>query len=139
MVPRVVVVKKSSAWWKVLLGFLGGFILGIGTVAGIVAGVGAGMKTKDIISLTGADADKILTSKYQEMTILDIVLEAVGGNIKIQTLGDIAEITPLIDSYVEEISTQLNELGTSLTNEEIYTCPFSEIPDHLIESVKQVE
>ena len=140
MGPRVIVEKKSGGtWWKVLLGFLGGTIFGIGAVFGGVAAAGTMVKTKDLISLTGADANQILTAPYQEKTILEIVLDATGGKIKVNTLGDIAEITPLIDEYVTNVSTQLNALGTELTKEQIYSWPISELAEHLIDSVEQIE
>ena len=137
--PRIIMQKKSGAWWKVLLGFLGGFVVGVGGVVGGVAAAGAYFKSGEIISLTGQDPNKILTEEYQNKTILDIVTEAVGGKIKINTLGDIAAITPLLDEYVINLSDQLNELGTSLSIEEIYSWPLTELSDNLISSVKDVE
>lgn len=137
--PRIIVQKSSGTWWKVLLGFLGGTVFGIGAVAGTVAVAGGVFKTKEIIGMTGQDPNKILTEKYQEKTILEIILDATGGKIKIETLGDIADITPAIDTYISNLSEQLNDLGTELTKEEIYSWPLTKLSDNMIESVKEVE
>ena len=137
--PRIIVQKSSGTWWKVLLGFLGGTVFGIGAVAGTVAIAGGVFKTKEIIGMTGQDPNKILTEKYQEKTILEIILDATGGKIKIETLGDIADITPAIDTYISNLSEQLNDLGTELTKEEIYSWPLTKLSDNMIESVKNVE
>ena len=136
--PRIIVQKSSGTWWKVLLAFFGGVVLGVGGVVGGVAAAGAYVKTGDIISTVGGDPDKILTPEYQEKTILDIVMEAVGGNIKVESLGDVAKITPALDPYVDGLIEQLSGFGVKVTMEEIYSWPFSELPDRLIETVKGV-
>ena len=115
--PRIIVQKSSGAWWKVLIALFLGIIVGIASVVGGVAAVGAFVTTGEIITMTGADPNNILTEKYQIMTALDIVMEAVGGNIKIESLGDIAEITPMIDTYIKNLSSQLNDLGCELTKD----------------------
>lgn len=137
--PRVIIQKSSGAWWKCILAFIGGAIFGVGAVAGGVVGVAAYFKTGEVMQTAGLDPNKILTEEYQQKTILDIVLDATGGKIKINTLGDINEITPLIDTYVTNLSSQLNDLGCELTKEEIYSWPLTELSDKLINSVKKVE
>lgn len=136
---RIIEKKASGTWWKVLLGFISGVIFGVaGVVIGVV-GAGAYIRTGDIISMTGADPNVVLTPAWQDKTPVDIVMDVVGGNIKIETLGDIANITPLVDSYVTNLSDQLNELGCELTKEEVYSWPLTELSDNLINSVKEVE
>ena len=137
--PRIIEHKSSGTWWKVLLGIFLGIIIGIAGVVGGVAAAAAFVKTGDIINLTGADANNILTETYQNKTVLDIVMDAVGGNIKIESLGDVAEITPMIDTYVTNLSEQLDDLGCELTKEEIYSWPLTKLSDNLIDSVKKVE
>lgn len=137
--PRIIIQKKSGTWWKVLLGVFLGFVTGAVAVVGGVAGAAAFVKTGDIITLTGNDPNKILTETYQQKTVLDIVMDAVGGKIKVETLGDIADITPAIDTYINNLSEQLNDLGCELTKEEIYSWPLTQLSDNLINSVKEVE
>ena len=136
---RIIEKKASGTWWKVLLGFFSGVIFGVtGVVIGVLA-TGAYVRTGDIIEMAGGDPNVVLTPEWQDKSVVDIVLDAVGGNIKIETLGDIAKITPAIDSYVDNLSNQLNDLGCELTKEEVYTWPLTELSDNLITSVKKVE
>ena len=128
--------KSSGTWWKVLLGVLGGFFLGIGTVAGGVAIAGTVVKTK---TLLGDQADKILSPEFQEKTILEIVMDAVGGKLKFDTIGDLNNITPLVGEYVTGVKESLNGLGCELTNEEIYTWSISKLSDHLVDSVMEAK
>lgn len=137
--PRVIVQKSGGGWWKALLGFFLGLIVGVVGVVGGVAGAAAYVKTGDIITMVGANPDSILTTEWQNKTALDIVMDAVGGNIKINTLGDVADITPMIDTYIKNLSDQLGELGCELTPEEIYSWPLTDLSDNLITSVKKVE
>ena len=125
--------KSSGTWWKVLLGVLGGFILGIGAVAGGAAIAGTVVKTG---TLLGGNADKYLSKEYQEKTILQIVMDAVGGNIKVETLGDLNNITPMVGEYITGVKESLNDLGTELTNEEMYTWRLDGLADSIIGSVK---
>ncbi len=125
--------EKGGTWWKVLLGVLGGFFLGIGTVAGGVAIAGSVVKTG---TLLGDNADKILSKEYQEKTILQIVMDAVGGKIQVQTLGDLNNITPMVGEYVTGVKNSLNGIGCELTNEEMYTWSLEGLTDHIIGSVK---
>lgn len=137
--PRIIVQKSSGAWWKVLLGVFFGVLLGVGLVVGGVFGAATMFTTGEIISVTGADPNAILTAEYQNKTVFDIVMDAVGGKIQINTLGDIADITPAIDTYVTNLSEQLDDLGCDLSKEEIYSWPLTELSDNLINSVKKVE
>ncbi len=137
--PRVIVQRSSGAWWKCILAFLGGAVVGVGGVIGGTAAAGAYMKTGDAMKLAGVDANSFLSPEWQNKSVLDIVLDATGGKIKIETLGDINDITPLVDTYVTNLSDQLNSLGCALTKEEIYSWPLTQLSDHLIESVKKVE
>ena len=137
--PRVIIQKSGGGWWKLLLGLFLGIIVGVASVFGGVAFAAAYITTGEAITLVGKDPDHILTEKYQNMTALDIVMSVVGGQIKIETLGDVADITPLIDKYVTNLSSQLEDLGCELTKTEIYSWPLTKLSDNLINSVKKVE
>ena len=124
--------EKGGTWWKVLLGVLGGFVLGVGTVAGGVAIAGSVVKTG---TLLGDNADKILSKEYQEKTILQIVMDAVGGKIQVQTLGDLNNISPMVGDYVSGVRDSLNGLGCELTNEDMYKWTLNGLADHIIGAV----
>ncbi|MBO4285922.1 MAG: hypothetical protein J5880_01155, partial [Bacilli bacterium] len=126
--------KSSGTWWKVLLGVLGGFILGIGAVAGGVVIAGTMVSTKTLLG--EENAKKYLGEKYQDKTIYEIVMSAVGGELKFNTLGDLNEITPLVSEYVTGIRDSLNDLGCELTNEEMFKWELSSLADNVIGAVK---
>ena len=107
--PRIIVQKSSGTWWKVLLALFIGFLSGIIAVVGGVAAVAAFVSTKDIITMTGNDPDSLLTVEYQNKTALDIVMDAVGGNLKFDNLGDIAKVTPKIEEIFEAINASFEE------------------------------
>ena len=66
--------KGGGTWWKVLLGVIGGFFLGIGAVAGGVVVAGTVVKTKDLVG--AENAEKFLGAQIQEKTVLEIVFDA---------------------------------------------------------------
>ena len=75
--------KSSGTWWKVLLGVIGGFILGIGAVAGGVVIAGTMVSTKTLMG--EENAKQFLGEKYQDKTIYEIVMSAIGGELKFDT------------------------------------------------------
>ena len=125
--------KKSGTWWKVLLGVLGGFFLGIGATVGGVAIAGSVVKTG---TLLGGNADKYLSKSWQDKTILNIVMDAVNGRIKVETLGDLNDITPTVGDYVTNVKNSLNGIGTELTNEDMYKWKIETLADDIIGAVK---
>lgn len=126
--------KSSGTWWKVLLGVLGGFVLGIGAVAGGVAIAGTAIKTKDLLG--PENAQKYLGEQIQDKTIMEIVMDATQGKLKFDTLGDLNDMTPLVGEYVTGIKNSLNDLGCELTNEDMYKWPLATLADNVIGSVK---
>lgn len=129
--------KSSGTWWKVLLGVLGGFILGIGSVAGAVVIAGTMINTKTLLG--EENAQKYLGEKYQDKTIYEIVMSAIGGELKFDTLGDLNEISPIVGEYVTGIKESLNDLGCELTNEEMYRWELSSLADNVIGAVKNAK
>ena len=129
--------KSSGTWWKVLLGVIGGFILGIGAVAGGVVIAGTMVSTKTLMG--EENAKQFLGEKYQDKTIYEIVMSAIGGELKFDTLGDLNEITPIVGEYVTGIRDSLNDLGCELTNEEMYDWELSSLADNVIGAVKDAK
>lgn len=126
--------KSGGTWWKVLLGVLGGFFLGVGSVAGGVAIAGTVVKTKTLLG--EENAAKYLGAQLQDKTILQIVMDTVQGKMKFDTLGDLNDITPLVGEYVASIKKSLNEFGCELTDEEMFSWEISSLSDELFGAVE---
>ena len=129
--------KGGGTWWKVLLGVLGGFFLGVGAVAGAAAIAGTVVKTKTLLG--EANAQKYLTATYQEKTILQIVQDAMGGKIKVDTLGDLNNITPMVGEYLTGVRDSLNGIGCELTNEDMYVWKISTLSNDIVGAVKDAK
>jgi len=130
--------KGGGTWWKVLLGVLGGFFLGIGAVAGGAAIAGAVVPAKTFLG-GEENANKYLTKEFQEKTILQIVQEAMGGKLKFDTIGDLNNITPMVGEYITGVKNSLNGIGTELTNEDMYKWPLATLSDSIIGAVKDAK
>ena len=130
----VIVEKKGGAWWKCLLAFFGGILFTIGSIVGAAAIAGTQVQAGVLL---GENADAILTAEYQSKTLLQIVMGFVDGSTQIQTLGDVAKITPLVDNVIEGINETLEtELSYRINIEQMHTLGFQEIPDYLVNSLK---
>ena len=125
--------KSSGTWWKVLLGAVGGFFLGIGAVAGGVVIAGTMVSTKTLLG--EENAQKYLGEKYQDKTVYDIVMAAIGGEMKFDTLGDLNEISPMVGEYVTGIKDSLNGIGCELTEEDMFKWELSSLADNVIGAV----
>lgn len=78
---------------------LGGFlsvVLTLGTIA-TVAGV---VKLNNIEKMMGKEKNEIITEKYEDYTILKMIMGFVSGEIQIDSLEGISEITPLAEEYI---------------------------------------
>lgn len=128
--------KGSGTWWKVLLGVLGGFFLGAAFVVGSVITAAAVIKPKTIL---GNKATEYLTEEYVNKSVLNIVSDAIGGKMSFDTIGDIRNITPVVDNYVDSIVNELNGMGCELTKEEVYTWKLEELGDNLFGSVNEAK
>ena len=102
----VIVEKSGGTWWKCLLSFFGGILFTILLVVGGAAAAGALFTTGQLL---GDNADTFLRAEYQNKTILDIVLDAVGGKIAFKTYEDISNITPLVDTVLDNVNTMLKD------------------------------
>ncbi len=130
----VIVQKKGGTWWKCLLAFFGGILFTIGAVLGGAAIVGTQIQAG---TLLGENADAILTAEYQSKTLLQIAMGFIDGSTQIQTLGDVAKITPMVDNVIAGINETLEaELSYKVNIEQMHTLGFAEIPDYLVNSLK---
>ncbi len=136
----VIIQKKSSGtWWKCLLSFIGGFIFAFVAVAGGIAIVGTQFTLGEILGLAGPDvADTVLTVEYQQKTAFDAVMSFVNKEVDYMTLGGLSKVTPLIDTYLGKLNDALDErAGFTLDIDELKTKQYTDIPQYLIDIVKQ--
>ena len=87
-------------WWRYTLTFIGGFL---GCIVAIVltgGGLAAATPAKNVVSTFGGNPNDIIGVKYQDSTILQIILDAT--NTKFETLGDISEFTPLVEKLIKD-------------------------------------
>ena len=131
----VIIQKKSGGtWWKCLLSFFAGLIFVPVAIAVTVAYAGTQMKAKELL---GPYADTVLTVEYQEKTAAEIVNDFLSQRVDYNTLGGLAKVTPLIDTYLEKLSNKLNEeTGIELDLEELKTKQWLEIPNYLVDAAK---
>lgn len=123
---------KRHYWWRYLLLFLFGFIFFPIALAGGVVILATQVKTKDVVSLFGAKPEDVLTEKYHDKTILQLVMEFANGEITINSIGGIREITPYVDELVNMINTELDKaIGFTFDTEELYKVTFDEIGDYI--------
>ena len=94
--------KQKKIWWRVLLAFFGGFLTFPLLVAGGAAIVGTVLTTRQVVQMAGGNPDDILGAKYQSQTILQSVMTLLNEQ-KFETLEDVSEISPLVESTVKEL------------------------------------
>lgn len=123
-IPKASRKVKKAAWWKYLLTFLGGLTFGVGSVVGGVAIAGTVMKSSDVIKMIGMNPNEILGSDYRNLSILQMVQKL--ATTKIETLGDIDNITPIIGKTFNERINQLliDNLHYEMNWEELKIKPF---------------
>ena len=94
--------KQKAIWWRVLLAFFGGFLTFPLLVAGGAAIVGTVLTTRQVVQMAGGNPDDILGAKYQSQTILQSVMTILNEQ-KFETLEDVSEISPLVESTVKDL------------------------------------
>ena len=126
--------KRGGTWWKCLLSFLAGLLFVPIAIAITVAYAGTQMKAGELL---GPYADTVLTVEYQEKTVYEIVNDFLSQRVDYNTLGGLAQVSPLIDTYLGKVSDALNDAtGLELDLDELKTKTWNEIPQYLIDSAK---
>ena len=92
--------ERQHNWWRYLLTFLGGFFACIGVIVGGLAITGTAVKLGDLVAMTGNNPAEILGENYRNDTLLTFIQKM--SSKKFETLGDINEISPKIESIVKD-------------------------------------
>lgn len=127
--------RKKHNWWKYLLTFLGGMIFALGGTALGLYIYGSNTKMK---SFFGADVDLYLTPEYQNKSVLDMLAGLINGDFNFQNLGDLAKVTPYINSQLETINDTLEEnFKYRLNVDEMQTIPFGDLEEYIGTSLRE--
>ena len=62
--------KKKHIWWRVLLAFIGGFLLFPIVLAGTTAIAVTAFSTKDVVTMAGGNPDEILGEDYKNKSLI---------------------------------------------------------------------
>ena len=111
--------KKKKMWWRYLLMWFVGFLSAILVIGGTGLVFTTAFSSKQVMGMFGLDADNILQSEYQNMSILKLVTALPSLNY--ETLGDIDKVTPAIKN------TLLNDINPALKKEVYYEFKWDEI------------
>ena len=112
--------KKKHIWWRVLLAFIGGFLLFPIVLAGTTAIAVTAFSTKDVVSMAGGNPDEIIGEEYRNKSILDVVMSLVSSiqNNEFQTLEDVSRISPLVEKTVNDLLIELSESITQVSRDD---------------------
>ncbi len=112
--------KKKRIWWRVLLAFIGGFLLFPIVLAGTTAIAVTAFSTKDVVTMAGGNPDEILGEDYKNKSLLDAVMALVQGiqNNDFQTLEDVSKISPLVEKGVGDLLIGLSESLTQVSRDD---------------------
>ena len=100
---------KRKYWWRYLLLFLFGFIFFPIALAGGAIILTTQVKTKDLVSLFGGNPEDVLTEKYHDKSVYELVMDVINGEITFNSIGGIRELTPFVDDLVEMINVELDK------------------------------
>mgnify|MGYP003332843791 CR=1 FL=1 len=94
--------RKHRNWWKYLLCILLGQILiipelliGVGTAASSIT-------NEQLFKMLGLKPEDYLSEEVSKDTILSLVAKFIGGNYKIESLGDVQQTSPALDKLYDE-------------------------------------
>lgn len=136
--PRTRYVPRSFAGrvLAVVLAFLIGVVAAIGGLLGV--GYFAGTRPlKDVFGMLNIDYTQWLTDSAAELNALQLVQQISGGGI--DTMGDIAEYTPYVDTLITTLNEQLSAIGVSIDGEELKATSFSDLGSYFSDVVRNTE
>lgn len=138
ILPRTRYAPKSFVGrvLAVALAFLLGIFAALGGLLG--AGYYAGTRPlKDVFGMFNFDYSAWLTDSAADMSILQLTQELSNGGM--DSLGDLAEYTPYVDTLVEQLNGQLSALGVTLDAETLKATPFSGLGEFFADTVRTAE
>lgn len=123
-----------------VLAVLLAFLIGIFTALGGLLGAGFFMGTRplrDVLGMLNIDYSEFLTESAADLSALQLVQDLAGGGL--ESLDDVAEYTPYVDTLIEQVNTQLAALGVTLDSEEFKATPFTQIGEYFADTIQTAE
>lgn len=128
----------------ICLAFFFGIFMALGGILGGIYIAGTKTKTKNLLDMTGADANAILTETAQQMSLLEMVdsvkndIEVLGGFDDF-SLDVLAKYTPIIEEQLGNYLGQLSDFGVNLEPQQVMAVKFSNLSTFLQDDVlKQI-
>ena len=113
------------------------FLLGAGAaVSAIVGAVFYGydrVPVNSVLEVVYPDYREILSEDFAEKTLSQMVLQLASGNI--QTLADVREITPCVDSLLDRLEEALAEFGIVPDREELCRVRWEDLGTYVSENL----
>ena len=123
------------SFFKGLLIFLGGAVVGVGGTVGGVYIAASTMSLSGTAKLFGADLSSALKEDYANLTITEFIKKVSSKDLS--TLGGISEITPMVDEFYNNLDSQLKEsLKITLNKDTIYSTKFENLGGYLVQYIK---
>ena len=122
-------------FFKGLLIFLLGAVVGIGGAAGGIYLYASTSSVSNVASLFGADASALVKEDYAKLSVVDFIKTLSSKDMS--TLGGIAEISPMVDDFYANLDSSLQDsLGVSLVKEALYSKKFEDLGSYLVTYIK---
>lgn len=113
----------------ICLTFFFGIFMALGGIVGGIYIAGTKTKLKNVISMTGADANAILTETAQELSLLQLVDEVKNelellGSFNEFSLDSLAKYTPVVDNIVDQLLEQTQTFGIHIEKQKLMEAQF---------------
>lgn len=118
-----------------ILVFFVGLFAAIGGIIGTFAYLGT-RPVKEGFKLFNLDYEKFITEDAANKSVLDLT-QTIADYQKLNSLAAISEYTPLVDTLLNGLETQLAALGVHVDKDELSATPFDQIGAYFSENVVQ--
>lgn len=134
---KIIKKGKRHYWWRYLLVFLTGIIFTIISIAGSIVALSAFVPAEQVLQLVGLNPDEVLTEKYHDKTVYELVMDIINGEIQFNSIGGIRELTPYVDTLIDAVNVELeNAIGFSFDKDELYNVGWDQIGTYIFEEIQ---
>ncbi|MDE7295730.1 MAG: hypothetical protein K2N84_00535 [Clostridia bacterium] len=124
----------------ICLTFFFGIFMALGGIIGGIYIAGTQTKLKNVMNMTGIDADAFLTESAQEMSLLQLVDEVRAeiellGSFNEFSLGTLAKYTPIVEDQLPNYLGELAELGITIDAAALMEVKFANLGEYLKDDV----
>lgn len=98
--------RKKHYWWRFILVFLTGMVTTVVAEAVGIVYATIAIKMSNIETWTGQEGN-LFTEEYRDLSVFQVVMRFLSGDVKVDSLEGISKITPFVDNtiidYLEQI------------------------------------